>query len=90
MFALLLNRMKGNKLVVTTPEYGVNLEIRMFNNTRMKNFLHYFILILISFTFSGCELAGDIFKTGFYSGIFLVALIVALIIFVIARLSRKK
>lgn len=56
----------------------------------MKNLLHYFLLILISFSFSGCELAGDIFKTGFYSGIFLVALVIGLIIFIIARLSRKK
>jgi hypothetical protein len=45
-------------------------------------------------SFNGCilwvEVIGDIFKTGFYSGIFLVVWIIGVIIFIVAWLNRKK
>jgi len=36
---------------------------------------------------SSCELVGDIFKAGVWSGILLVVVVVGLIIFVIARVT---
>jgi len=39
---------------------------------------------------SGCELIGDIFKAGVWTGILLVAVVVGLILFVLARLFGKK
>lgn len=56
----------------------------------MKNLLTFLTLGFLMFMFSGCEVIGDIFKTGFYSGIFLVVLIIGIVIFIIARLSKKK
>lgn len=44
-----------------------------------------FALLLSSLTGSGCELAGDIFKAGFWIGVLLVVLIVGLLI----RFFRK-
>jgi len=56
----------------------------------MKTLHNFLILILSALIFSGCEVIGDIFKTGFYSGIFLVVLIIGIVIFIVARLSKKK
>jgi hypothetical protein len=56
----------------------------------MKSISTCLILVFSMLIFSGCELIGDIFKTGFYSGIFLVVLIIGIVIFIVARLSRKK
>ena len=56
----------------------------------MKNLYTFLVLVFLTFVFSGCEVIGDIFKTGFYSGIFLVVLIIGIIIFIVARLSKKK
>jgi hypothetical protein len=46
-----------------------------------------FIVALVN---TGCEFVGDVFRTGFYSGVFLVVLIVVIIIFGIVTLSKKK
>lgn len=47
------------------------------------------LFILIVTLFSGCELVEGIFKAGMGVGIFIVVAIVALIIFIISRFSRK-
>jgi hypothetical protein len=46
-------------------------------------------LVAISFL-PGCRLIGDIFKAGVWTGILLVAVIIGLIIFVIAKLGKKQ
>jgi hypothetical protein len=51
------------------------------------NRLMFTMILLVSAVFSGCELAEGIFKAGFWSGIFIVALVVGLIIYF---LTRKK
>jgi di/tricarboxylate transporter len=38
----------------------------------------------------GCRLIGDIFKAGIWTGILLVAVVIGLIIFVIAKLGKKQ
>lgn len=56
----------------------------------MRTPLRLLMTIAFSAMLLGCEVIGDIFKTGFYSGIFFVVLIVGAIIFMIAWFSRKK
>ena len=46
--------------------------------------LGYAILFL-----TGCQLIGDIFKAGVWSGIILVAVVIGLIIFVLSKLGKK-
>jgi len=51
-------------------------------------FLTTFCIALISILLPGCAAVGDIFKAGFWSGIIIVGLIIALILFLIGR-SKK-
>lgn len=46
-----------------------------------------FSLLLL---FSGCEVVGDIFGAGVYTGMFIVIFVIALIVFLIARVMRRK
>ena len=48
------------------------------------------LLAFISVTLSSCELVGDIFKAGVWVGVLAVVAVVALIIYLISRLSGKK
>ncbi len=38
---------------------------------------------------SGCEVIGDIFGAGFYTGIFFVVLIIVVIIVIVARIFKR-
>ena len=55
----------------------------------MKNLLYPFLLLLMT-SLSGCELVGDIFKAGVWVGVLIVVGIIALIIFLISKLSGKR
>lgn len=48
------------------------------------------VLLLLAATVSSCEAIGGIFKAGVWTGVLLVAGIIALIIFIISRMSGKK
>ncbi|MFA9187463.1 hypothetical protein AAGV33_03790 [Flavobacterium sp. FBOR7N2.3] len=48
------------------------------------------LLLIVMFTFTSCEVIGDIFKAGMGVGIFLVIAVIALIIFVISKIGGKK
>jgi len=49
------------------------------------------LLVPLSAVFlSGCEVIGDIFKTGMGVGIFLVVIVIAVIIFIFTRIGKKK
>jgi hypothetical protein len=54
----------------------------------MKLFNTSFLMMLITML-SGCEVIGGIFKAGVWSGIIVVVLIIALIIFVIGKMGKK-
>ena len=41
------------------------------------------------FTMTSCEMVGDIFSAGFYTGLFLVVLVIAVIIFFIMKIRRR-
>ena len=57
---------------------------------RKNNVLIPAMLLLLAATFSSCEAIAGIFKAGVWTGILLVAGIIALIIFMISRMSGKK
>ena len=45
-------------------------------------------LFLVLFSFTSCEVIGDIFKTGMGVGIFLVILVIAIIVWVISKFKK--
>jgi len=47
-------------------------------------------MIFSGFLLTGCELIGDIFGAGVYTGIFLVVLVIAIIIFAVVKIARRK
>ncbi|WP_264530667.1 hypothetical protein [Flavobacterium sp. N502540] len=54
---------------------------------KIKRLLMVFVLL---FSFTSCEVIGDIFKAGMGFGIFIVIFIIAIIIFILAKLFGKK
>jgi hypothetical protein len=57
----------------------------------MKNITKRILaLSIVLFSFTSCEVIGDIFKAGMGFGIFIVVVIFALIIFVFAKLFGRK
>lgn len=56
---------------------------------KTQSIINILLLALIT-TFSGCAVIGGIFKTGMGVGIFISVLVVALIIFIIARIFKTK
>ncbi|MEO8535330.1 MAG: hypothetical protein ABI441_16350 [Flavobacterium sp.] len=55
-----------------------------------KNITRLLMVFVILFSFTSCEVIGDIFKAGMGFGIFIVIFIVAIIIFVISKFLGKK
>ena len=55
----------------------------------MKN-LVYPLLLFVMVSLSSCELVGDIFKAGVWVGVLVVVGIIALIIFLVSKLSGKR
>ena len=56
-----------------------------------KHYLSRYLLFLsIVLGLSSCEAIGAIFKAGVWSGILLVVLVVALIIFIVSRMGNRK
>jgi hypothetical protein len=47
-------------------------------------------IVLMMFTLTGCEVIGDIFSAGFYSALILVVIVVAIIVFVAAKIRGKR
>lgn len=46
-------------------------------------------ILLMLFTMTSCELIGDIFGAGFYTGIFVVVLIIAVLIYIVLRMRKR-
>ncbi|WP_353721351.1 hypothetical protein [Dyadobacter sp. 676] len=51
----------------------------------MKAHINLLIILLLSFTLTSCELIGDIFKTGVWTGVILVVGIIAIVIWLLAK-----
>lgn len=47
-----------------------------------------YVLVLITISFSSCEVIGGIFKAGMWTGLILVAIVVIVIIWIIGRMRR--
>jgi hypothetical protein len=54
----------------------------------MKHLISLSILLML-LTLTSCELIGDIFGAGFYTGIFVVVLVIAIIAFLIFKIRRR-
>ena len=58
-------------------------------NMTKSSFRWLFILLPLFSGLTSCEVIGGIFKAGVWSGVLIVVLIIALIIFVIAKMGKK-
>jgi hypothetical protein len=56
----------------------------------MKPQVFYSAILLLLISLPGCEIIGGIFKAGVWTGVLLIALVVAIIIFIISKLGSKK
>jgi hypothetical protein len=54
----------------------------------MKKYSLLSLFVLVAVIFSSCQAIGDIFKAGVWSGIIIVVVIVALIIWIFGRMRR--
>jgi hypothetical protein len=46
-------------------------------------------LFALAMTMTGCEVIGDIFSAGVYTGIFVVVIVVMIIIWILAKLRNR-
>jgi hypothetical protein len=52
----------------------------------MKHSWYLFLLLLLStVALTGCEVIGDIFKTGVWTGVLLVILVIGIIVWLVTR-----
>lgn len=56
----------------------------------MKQHIIALVFLFMMVTMTGCELVGDIFSAGFYTGLFLVFLVIAIIIFIVMKMRRGR
>ena len=54
----------------------------------MKHLIALSIALML-FTMTSCELIGDIFSAGFYTALILVGIVIAIIVFIVAKLRRR-
>jgi len=54
-----------------------------------KNITRLLMVFVILFSFTSCELVGDIFQAGMGVGIFIVIFVIAIIIWIFAKFFRK-
>lgn len=55
----------------------------------MKNFITFFSFFFLLFAMTSCELIGDIFGAGVYTGIFIVIVVIVLIVVIVARIFKR-
>jgi len=58
------------------------------NLSYMKNLNTLFFLVLMT-TMTSCELVGDIFGAGVYTGVFIVLFVIVLIVVIVARIFKR-
>ena len=57
----------------------------------MKNYTtSVLVFLVLATTLSSCELVGDIFKAGFYAAFIVIAIVVALVIWIFSRFRRRR
>lgn len=50
--------------------------------------INYLVLALMVSLLSSCELVGDIFEAGIWTGLIIVAVVIALVIWLIAKMRK--
>jgi hypothetical protein len=55
----------------------------------MKNFITFFCFFFLLVAMTSCELIGDIFGAGVYTGIFIVIVVIVLIVVIVARIFKR-
>ena len=64
--------------------YGINQQPK----TMKKYILRFAALFIVLFSFTSCELIGDIFQAGLFVGILIVVLILALIFWIVRKFRK--
>ena len=78
----------GNFIKLLT---GNNQHSNSTKDNNMKKYFSFVLAALISaFALTGCEIVGDIFEAGLWVGIIVVVGIIALVIWLIAKLGGRK
>jgi hypothetical protein len=60
-------------------------DLRKFSKSSITNILNISFLAIILFSFTGCQIIGDIFKAGVWVGVIIVVIVIALLIWIIRR-----
>ena len=55
----------------------------------MKNLITLLCFLFLTMSMTSCELIGDIFGAGVYTGIFIVVVVIVLIVVIVARIFRR-
>jgi hypothetical protein len=55
----------------------------------MKNLVTILCFFFLMVSMTSCELIGDIFGAGVYTGIFIVIVVIVLIVVIVARIFRR-
>lgn len=63
------------------------LKIKLFI---LKLTMKIIALVMIAMTFSSCEIIGDIFKAGMWTGVIIIAIIIILLIYIFSRFRRRE
>lgn len=54
----------------------------------LKKTISLFVLLVVTQLFTGCELVEGIFKAGVWVGVLIVVAIIALVIWIISRITK--
>ncbi len=55
----------------------------------MKNSVLYLSLLIITITYSSCQIVGDIFKAGFWSAFIVIGLVIGLVIYLVTKMGKR-
>lgn len=55
----------------------------------MRKYILFNLFLALAMVMSGCEVVGDIFGAGVYTGVFLVVLVIVIIVVVVARIFKR-
>jgi len=73
-------------LIFSTP---VKNKLKLLKYYVMNKWTLQFVSAALLSLLSGCEIVGGIFKAGVWSGVFIVVLVLAFIIWLVSRLGKK-
>ncbi len=55
----------------------------------MRKSILFSLFLVLALALSGCEVVGDIFGAGVYTGVFLVVLVIVIIVVIAARIFKR-